>query len=100
MVYDGWHATPEDHGNHRGLGARYRRGRGALCPECAKFYDVPNLDHNITVYCSTCVWQSRSRSCTREPASRLTVYRFRTLELDPPRYCQLWCAARTCSRFD
>ena len=20
MVYDGWHATPKDHGSHRGLG--------------------------------------------------------------------------------
>src|SRR5215831_7984915 len=57
MVYDCWHATPEDHGNHRGLGAANRRGCGFVCSECAEFRNLPNLDDHITLSNCAYLWK-------------------------------------------
>src|SRR4029450_6533327 len=100
MVYDCWHATPEDHGNHRGLGAANRRGCRFVCSECAEFRNLPNVDDHITLSDCAYLWKLRTSGCARESAPRLAVYWLRRLESNTSRHCELWRSSRPCPGSD
>ena len=51
------------HGDHRGLGAANRRGRGFVCLEWTERSSLSHLDDDITLRCRTCVWKLRPRCC-------------------------------------
>src|SRR5215813_5277123 len=92
MVYDGWHATPEDHGHHRGLGAAYRRGRGVVCLERAHLWG--NLGDDITLRRSISSGWTGVTCRPRKSAPGIIVCRVRGLDIHLTRHHQLRSPAR------
>src|SRR5215831_17182798 len=100
MVYDGWHATPEDHGHNRGLGAAYRRGRGVVCLERARLWGFCNLGDDITLRRSVSSGWTWVTCRPRKPAPGVIVRRVRGLGIHLTRHHQLRSPARSGSWAD
>src|SRR5262245_45898673 len=100
MVYDGWHATPEDHAKHRGLATANRASRRVVCVERAELRSLSNLDDDITLHRSACLWKLWFGGRARKSAARIPFYRFRRLESYRPRHCKLWGTSGSCIGVD